>query len=108
MTKNFALVIEDDADLSDIFSKALQTAGFEVEAIRDGRLAEKRLLEIVPNVIVLDLHLPHVDGVTLLKKIRANEAFKSTRIILTTADNVQAEMYGDLATIAMVKPISFG
>jgi DNA-binding response OmpR family regulator len=40
MTKNFALVIEDDADLSDIFSKALQTAGFEVESIRDGRVAE--------------------------------------------------------------------
>ncbi len=105
--KNFALVIEDDIDLSDIFSKALQTAGFEVEAIRDGRVAESRLQEIVPNVIVIDLHLPHVDGVTLLKQIHGNEALENTRIIITTADNVQAEIYRDLATIVMVKPISF-
>ncbi len=106
--KNFALVIEDDADLSDIFTRALQTAGFEVETIRDGRIAEKRLQEIIPNVIVLDLHLPHVDGVKLLKQLHANEAFSNTQIIMTTADNIQAEMYGDLVTIAMVKPISFG
>src|SRR5687768_1531860 len=108
MEKNFALVIEDDADLSDIFSKALQTAGFEVEAIRDGRVAEQRLQEIVPNVIVIDLHLPHVDGVTLLKQINENERFEETRVIITTADNVQAEIYRNLATIVMVKPISFG
>jgi DNA-binding response OmpR family regulator len=108
MTKNFALVIEDDPDLSDIFSKALQTAGFEVEAIRDGRIAEKRLQEIVPTVIVIDLHLPHVDGVTLLKQINENEKFEKTRVIITTADNVQAEIYRNLATIVMVKPISFG
>jgi DNA-binding response OmpR family regulator len=105
--KNFALIIEDDIDLSDIFSKALQTAGFEVEALRDGKVAEKRLQEVVPTVIVIDLHLPHVDGVTLLKQIHANEALANTRIIITTADNVQAEIYRDLATIVMVKPISF-
>src|SRR5689334_20223846 len=108
MIKNFALVIEDDQDLSDIFSKALQTAGFEVEAIRDGETAQQRIQEVVPTVIVIDLHLPHVDGVTLLKQIHANTALDKTRIIITTADNVQAEIYRNLATIVMVKPISFG
>lgn len=107
MIKNFALVIEDDIDLSGIFSKALQTAGFEVEAILDGKEAETRLTEIVPSVVVLDMHLPHVGGATLLKQIKANEAFNHTRIILTTADNVQAEIYRDMATIVLIKPILF-
>jgi len=105
--KNFALVIEDDADLSDIFSKALQTAGYEIEAIRDGAEAQKRLEEVVPNLIVLDLHLPHVDGITLLKQIHETSALSNSKIIITTADNVQAEFYRDKATIVMVKPISF-
>src|SRR5258706_5966606 len=103
--KNFSLVIEDDMDIPDICSNALQTAGFEVEAIRDGRVAEGRLQEIVPNVIVIDLHLPHVDGVTLLKQIHGNEALENTRIIITTADNVQAEIYRDLPTMVMFKQI---
>jgi len=105
--KNFALVIEDDIDLSEIFAKALQTAGFEVEAIRDGEVAQKRLKEVIPQVIVLDLHLPHVDGTTLLDQIHANAKLDSASIIITTADNVLAEMYRDKATIVMVKPISF-
>jgi DNA-binding response OmpR family regulator len=105
--KNFALVIEDDPDLSDIFSKALQAAGFEVESILDGGAAQKRLQEVVPRVIVLDLHLPHVDGITLLKQIHDTDSLKDAKIIMTTADNVQAEFYRDQATIVMVKPISF-
>jgi DNA-binding response OmpR family regulator len=105
--KNFALVIEDDQDLSEIFTKALQTAGFEVEAIRDGAIAQKRLNETKPLVIVLDLHLPHVDGATLLDQIHSNEALDHANIIITTADNVLAEMYRDKATIVMVKPVSF-
>ena len=58
MLKNYALVIEDDEDLSSIFTKALQTSGFEVEAILDGQAAEQRLKEIVPSVIVLLRPLP--------------------------------------------------
>jgi DNA-binding response OmpR family regulator len=107
MIKNFALVIEDDEDLSGIFTKALQTSGFEVESIMDGQVAEARLKEIVPSVIVIDLHLPHVSGPTLLKQIHANPAFNKTRTIITTADNVQAEIYRDLATIVLIKPILF-
>jgi two-component system, OmpR family, phosphate regulon response regulator PhoB len=105
--KNIALVIEDDPDLSDIFSKALEAAGFEVESILDGEVAQTRLKEVVPRAIILDLHLPHIDGVTLLKQIHATEALKDTKIIMTTADNMQAEFYRDQVTIAMIKPISF-
>ena len=105
--ENSALVIEDDQDLSAIFVKALEVAGFQVEAIHDGKLAQNRLQEVIPRVIVLDMHLPHVDGATLLKQVRANPVFNDTKIILATADNVLAEMYRDKATLVLVKPISF-
>jgi CheY-like chemotaxis protein len=104
---NFALVIEDNPDLSAIFTKALEAAGFKVEAVRDGELAQQRLQETAPRVIVLDMHLPHVDGATLLKQIHANPSLKNSKIILATADNVRAELYRDQATLVLVKPISF-
>ena len=107
MTKNLALVIEDDPDLSNIFSKALQTAGFEVESILDGKIAQQRLQETIPNVIVLDMHLPSVDGPTLLKQIRADERLSKVRVIIATADSALAEFNRDKATIVMIKPITF-
>ena len=108
MTKNLALVIEDDEDLSEIFARALEGAGFEVEAVRDGKAAQQRLGEaVIPNVIALDLHLPHVDGATLLKQIKDDARFEKTRIILTTADAVQAEHLRDKVNIVLVKPIFF-
>jgi CheY-like chemotaxis protein len=105
--ENFALVIEDNPDLSAIFVKALEAAGFTVEPIGDGEVAQKRLQEATPRVIVLDMHLPHVDGVTLLKQIHDNPALNNTKVILATADNVRAELYRDKATLVLVKPISF-
>lgn len=108
MTKNLALVIEDDEDLSEIFTRALEQAGFEVESVPDGKSAQQRLREeAIPNVIALDLHLPFVDGATLLKQIKADERFGKTRIILTTADAVQAEFLRDKVNIVLVKPIMF-
>jgi len=108
MIKNLALVIEDDEDLSEIFTRALEGAGFEVEAIRDGKLAQQRLEEdVIPAVIALDLHLPYVDGATLLKQINSDERYAKTRVILTTADAVQAEHLRDKANIVLIKPIFF-
>ena len=105
--KNLALVIEDDMDLSEIFTRALESAGFEVETIRDGKTARHRLAEVIPNIIVLDMHLPHVDGATLLKEVHADERLSKARIIIATADSQQAEFYRNMATIVLVKPISF-
>ena len=107
MANNLALIIEDDADLSEIFSNALKAAGFAVEAILDGKVAQDRLKEVIPGVIVLDMHLPHVDGAALLKQIRADERLGKVRIIIATADSAKAEQYRSQATIVMIKPITF-
>jgi len=107
MNSPFALVIEDDPDLSDIFSEALEAAGFEVEVIRDGQVALQRLPSLDAVVIVLDIHLPNVSGDTILEHIQADERFANTRVIVTTADTVTAEMLRDKADIVLIKPISF-
>jgi len=107
MNNNLALIIEDDIDLSYIFAEALKAAGFEVEIERDGALAWQKLKEIMPHVVVLDMHLPHVDGSTLHAQIRSDESFKDTVVIVATADALMGEMYREAADFVFIKPISF-
>jgi PAS domain S-box-containing protein len=102
-----ALIVEDDADLAAIFAEALKSAGFEPQVIRDGAIAQRRIKEITPHIIILDLHLPHVDGSTLLTQIRADGALKGTIVIVATADALMGELYRDVADIVLIKPISF-
>jgi two-component system cell cycle response regulator DivK len=102
-----AFIIEDDIDLSTIFADALESVGYKVEQIKDGLKARERLKEKVPYLILLDMHLPHISGADLLTEIKADERFKDTAVILTTADARMAEAYEPMADFVMVKPISF-
>jgi DNA-binding response OmpR family regulator len=105
--KPFSLIVEDDADLSDIFAEALMAAGFDTEIVRNGRLAMERLGEIIPNVVILDLHLPEVAGSTILNYIRAEERLAATSVVVATADAVMGEQLRDTADFVLIKPISF-
>jgi two-component system cell cycle response regulator DivK len=102
-----AFIIEDDIDLSTIFADALESVGYQVEQIKDGLKAQQRLKEDIPYLILLDMHLPHISGADLLTEIKADERFKNTTVILTTADARMAEAYEPMADFVMVKPISF-
>lgn len=102
-----ALIIEDDADLANIFAQALQVAEYAVEVIRDGKQALELLEAATPNVVVLDLHLPHVSGQDILRRIRAQARLAETRVILATADAILADSLRDEADLVLIKPISF-
>ena len=110
MNDQLALIIEDTADLADIFSYALQEAGFRTEAVKDGEKALARLDDgsrESPSVVVLDRHLPQVDGVSILRHIRADERLASTQVIVVTSDPRMAETIQDRADIVLIKPVSF-
>ncbi len=105
MTKPLALIIEDDPGLSQIFSLALQ-GQFETEAISDGYTAQARLAEVVPAVVVLDLHLPGPAGRVIFEQIRGDARLAATRTIVSTADANEAELLRDQADIVLLKPVS--
>ena len=107
MSDKFALIIEDEEDLAIIFAEALKAGGFETELIYDGAVAEQRLREVCPDIVVLDLNLPHVDGNQLLHQIRTDARLSRTRVLVATADAVMADMLDDEADLILLKPISF-
>lgn len=102
-----AFVIEDDADLAIIFAKAVEAAEYQVEIIHSGDTAMQRLNETVPDIVVLDLNLPYVSGVTILDYIRTDERLRKTSIILATANYALAQSIEDRADLVLVKPITF-
>ena len=91
MTAPLALIIEDEEVLAEIYTVALQMAGFETEVVGDGQQALTRLAEIVPTLVILDLHLPRVSGAEILHHIRGDERLSNTKVILATAQDRLAD-----------------
>ena len=102
-----AFVVEDDISLAEIFSQALQAAEYNVVILHDGHEALSRLKIEVPDLVLLDLHLPRVPGEQVLHAIRSDPRQARTCIILATADALLAEMMHREATMILIKPISF-
>lgn len=105
--KLLSLIIEDDEDLSAIFHEALNAAGFETEIIRNGSIAMERLQNVVPEVVILDMHLPEITGTVILKHIRSQRRLARTSVIVTTADAIMGEQVRETADFVLIKPISF-
>ncbi len=110
ISKPFALVIEDDPDAAEIFSRALLDGGFEVEVIMTGDEALKKLQSVQPALVVLDMHLPHVAGTEILEYARSSAQLAPTRFIIITGDlalaNEPAFQHEDVVQI-LVKPVTY-
>ena len=107
MNNPLALVVEDDTKQATIFAQALNMAQFNTEVVHDGQAALDRLNEIVPALVILDLHLPNHTGDYILKEIRADDRLNATRVILATADPLMAEPLRKQSDLVLLKPISF-
>ena len=103
--KPLAIIIEDDPLLNEIATLTLQ-ADFEINSCSDGTAGWNQLSETTPRVLVLDLNLPGIPGKEILNRLRADDRFKNTRVILTTADERQAETLTEVADIVLLKPVS--
>ena len=70
------LYVEDDVLIARVYGDKLAAAGFEVVVAQDGLAAVQRLREFTPDIIVLDLLMPKLTGVDVLKFIRRQPALK--------------------------------
>jgi len=105
--KLHALVVEDDQDLARLFALALEDAGFSTTVIFAGDAALENLAAAVPDLVVLDLYLPHVSGLDVLQRIRRDSRFAHTRVIVVTAGVRAAETLQEQADLVLVKPLDF-
>lgn len=98
-------IVEDDPQLSNVFSLTLRSQ-FDPHPIMDGAEALQRLAETTPDLILLDMNLPGASGLDIFNFLRSDSRFDRTRVILTTADALQAEVLKDRADLVLLKPVS--
>jgi two-component system alkaline phosphatase synthesis response regulator PhoP len=104
-----ALVVEDDPDIVELIAHYLGAEGFEVEATGDGRAALDRLRGGGYRVVVLDLQLPGMDGLSLCAELRRDRRTRSLPVIMLTARGDEADRIVGLEVGAddyVVKPFS--
>jgi len=106
-TKPLALIIEDNEDQNLVFTTAVEKAGFRTESIKDGITAMSRLGKVVPALVVLDLHMPGINGGLLLRGIRKDPLTAKTHVIIVTADAEFAARLEAQVDIVLIKPVSF-
>ncbi len=105
MKKPLAFIIEDDRDIAALFRHVLDMAGYQTEVMLDGQDAVDLLSSIRPDIVFLDLQLPSVSGLDILKIIRTDKKLKTVSVIVVTAfahylDNLPAE-----PDLVMLKPV---
>jgi DNA-binding response OmpR family regulator len=101
-----ALVVEDEKPLADLVGSYLERDGFEVTIVHDGVMAVDAAREVDPDLIVLDLGLPGLDGVEVCRQVRT---FSDAYVVMLTARTEEVETLIGLSVGAddyMTKPFS--
>jgi CheY-like chemotaxis protein len=85
------LVVEDDAALRALVRGMLEKEGCVVAEAENGRVALDRVAENRPELILLDLMMPEMDGFTFIEALRQNEAWRAIPVVVVTAKDLTAE-----------------
>ena len=79
------LVVEDNELNLKLFCDLLRAHEYVAEGVRDGREAVERARDFMPDLIVMDIQLPHVNGFELIEQLKADPALQAIPIMAVTA-----------------------
>lgn len=103
------LVADDDRDIRDLVTFKLSQAGYDVQAVDDGVAALAAIEANPPRLAILDVMMPGLSGIDVLRKLRAEESTKDLDVILLTARSRDSDVDTGFATGAsdyIIKPFS--
>ena len=98
-------IAEDNPDARAIFTTAFDSS-FLVHAVADGREALDSLHNMTPDVLVLDVNLPRVSGLEVLRRVRQDAALQKVKVVLVTGNaQVRSQPGVELADLLLLKPV---
>ena len=103
------LIVEDERDIADLLRYNLQEAGFKTDYVRNGADALQRAIEKTPDLILLDLMLPEVDGMIVCRLLKNDPRTKNIPIVMVTAKTDEKDRVAGLELGAddyIIKPFS--
>ena len=84
-------IVEDDAEIRELEVYALKSSGFESKSFDSGKNLDDEIKVQVPDLFILDIMLPGEDGLSILKRLRAQESTKNVPIIMLTAKSSELD-----------------
>ena len=84
-------IVEDDAEIRELEVYALKSSGFESKSFDSGKNLDEEIKVQVPDLFILDIMLPGEDGLSILKRLRAQENTKNVPIIMLTAKSSELD-----------------
>ena len=99
--------VDDDSTIREIEVYTLEQTGFEARGFSDGISVLEALKTELPDLIILDIMMPEMDGLEVLRKLRAEEEYKNIPVIMATAKGTEMDKIGGLNSGAddyLVKP----
>ena len=93
------LIVEDYEDIANIYSFILQKSGYDVQIAKDGKDALEKVLEFQPDAILLDIMIPYIDGIEVLKAIRTRPEYKDVQPRVLITSNVLQQDISDQAAL---------
>jgi DNA-binding response OmpR family regulator len=91
VTKKKILVVEDEESLLKLQSILLTIRGYTVEGAMDGQAALEAVETMNPDLILLDIMLPKIDGLEICRQVKANEATRHIPVVMLTAKKYPAD-----------------
>ncbi|MFP2928362.1 response regulator [Pyxidicoccus sp. 3LG] len=99
------LVVDDDPDILEALSEILEAEGFEIRRARNGKEALERLEPDPPNLILLDLMMPVMDGWEFAQRMRQKPAVAGIPLIVLSADRNVGSKAADIGAVGhLAKP----
>lgn len=109
MTKPTILIIEDEADIRELVDYTLTREGFEVHTAEDGVRGLSEVRRLAPDLVLLDLMLPGLDGLDVCRRIKQDDALASTAVVIVSAKGEESDIVLGLGLGAddyVLKPFS--
>ncbi|MFW6343971.1 MAG: response regulator transcription factor [Sediminispirochaetaceae bacterium] len=109
MAHETILVVDDEHDILELLRYNLEREGYEVITVETGEAAVEKALSGEPDLIVLDLMLPGIDGVEVCRRLRAKEELSDVPVIMLTAKSEDSDVISGLEVGAddyVTKPFS--
>lgn len=92
MARPSVLIVEDEREIAELMQFNLKRAGFDTDVAHRGREALDRIRKTPPDVVVLDLMLPDLDGLEICRRIRANDETRRVGVVMVTAKGDESDV----------------
>ncbi len=103
------LIVDDNPDLRVIFARTFDRKHFSVQVATDGVQAIESLKTSLPDILILDINMPRLNGFDVLRYVRENQATKDIKVVVVTGNYMAMQApEAEYADLLLIKPVDIG